>query len=105
MTDPRQSREQAQVQLIIDEFGDTCEVYPPDWRSAAGGAQFIGRANVVLVRDRDVERVKALFGDDRRLPSDDGTISGLTRYELPPDVAFDDEPRANRELTRTMRHI
>jgi Subtilase family len=106
MTEPQQSREQAQIQLILDEFGDSCEVYPPDWRTAEGGARFISRANFILVRDRDLERVRTLFGDDRRSPSDDGTINGLTRYELPPDFAFaDDEPRANRELPRTMRHI
>ncbi len=106
MTEPQQSREQAQIQLILDEFGEICEVYPPDWRTAEGGAQFISRANFILVRDRDLQRVKALFGDERRTPSDDGTINGLTRYELPPDFAFaDDEPRDNRELPRTIRHI
>jgi subtilisin family serine protease len=106
MTEPQQSREQAQIQLILDEFGDVCEVYPPDWRSAEGGAQFISRANYMLVRDRDLDRVRALFGDERRIPPDDGTINGLTRYELPPDFAFgDDEPRANSDLPRTMRHI
>ena len=64
MTEPsRQTREQAQIQLILDEFGDACEVYPPDWRTAENGAQFISRTNFMLVRDRDLERVKALFGD------------------------------------------
>jgi subtilisin family serine protease len=105
MTEPQQSREQAQIQLILDEFGDSCEVYPPDWRTAEGGAQFMSRANFILVRDRDLDRVKALFGDDRRSPSGDGTIRGLTRYELPPGFGFADEPRDNRELPRTMRHI
>src|SRR6185437_14582287 len=106
MTEPQQSREQAQIQLILDEFGDICEVSPPDWRSAEGGAQFISRANYLLVRDRDLERVRALFGDERRTPPDDGTINGLTRYELPADFVFgDDEPRANSDIPRTMRHI
>ncbi len=104
--EPRPSREQAQIQLIVDQFGEACEVYPPDWRTAAGGAQFISRANFMLVRDRDLARVKALFGDDRPTPVGDGTIGGLTRYELPPDFGFaDDEPRSNRELPRTIRHI
>ena len=67
MTEPsRQTREQAQIQLILDEFGDACEVYPPDWRTAENGAQFISRTNFMLVRDRDLPTVRRAADPHRR---------------------------------------
>src|SRR4051794_4161584 len=93
---PALTREQAQVQLILDEYGTEVEVYPQNWRDAASGAQYLHHARRVLVRDRDLPRVRDLF-NDTRAPAPSEGMNGLTRYELPEDFAFpDDEPHLSR---------
>jgi hypothetical protein len=107
MTQPERgiSREQAQIQLIAEEFGDECEIAPQGWRSPGGDGEYLCKAGRMLVRDRDLDRVRAVFGDTRALPADQ-PINGLTRYEYPPDFQFPrDEPRTDSALTPTMRHI
>jgi hypothetical protein len=99
------TREQAQVQLILEEFGEEVEVHPRDWRAAEGGAQYLHHAGRVLVRNRDLPRVREVFDDTRELPPSEG-IRGLSRYELPARFAFPaDEPPHHRALPAVMRHV
>jgi len=100
-----ETKEQAQIQLILDEFGADVAVDPPNWREAPDGGRYLYRTGRMLVRDRDLPRVRAIYGDLRE-PSPDNGINGLTRYEPPPGFAFpEDEPPANRLLSPTLRHV
>ena len=84
-----ESRQQAQITLILDAFNEPpnkAAVDPANWRDT-GEVKYIYREGSVLVRDRDLDRVRDLF---RRARRDQGTvhpggISGLTRYDPPGD--------------------
>jgi subtilisin family serine protease len=105
MVDQSETREQAQIQLILDEFGGDVGVDPPNWRESPDGGRYLYRTGRMLVRDRDLPRVRAVFGDTRDLQPDNG-INGLTRYTPPPGFKFpENEPAVNRGLSPTLRHI
>lgn len=87
---PLTPREVAQTELILETFGDEVGVDPPNWR-AAGGVSYFYRRGTVLIRDRDLDRVRRLFRDDRETHPRQ-QVNGLTRYELLPDYEFPDPP-------------
>ena len=100
-----ETREQSQIQLILNEFGDEVAVDPPDWRQDPGGGRYLYRTGRLLVRDRDLPRVREAFGDTREYVPDNG-INGLTRYQPPPGFAYpDNEPPEHRRLSPTLRQI
>jgi hypothetical protein len=90
-----ESRQQAQIKLILKAFNEPHKqaqspgkvaVAPADWEET-GEVDYIYREGSVLVRDRDLDRVRDLFRRPRR---DQGTvhpggISGLSRYDPPGD--------------------
>jgi subtilisin family serine protease len=96
--DQVRTREQAQLELILKEFGDEVEVGPPDW--AEVGATSIYRAGSFLVRDRDLPRVREIF---ERGSTDFPSIDGLTRFQ--PDAKFDFPEDTPDAPTLTLRYI
>jgi hypothetical protein len=102
---PSETKEHAQIQLILDEFGGEVAVDPPNWREAPDGGRYLYRTGHMLVRDRDVPRVREIYGDARPWNPDNG-INGLTRYTPPTGFSFpENEPAGNRGLAPTLRHI
>lgn len=96
------TKEQAQLELIAEEFRDAVEIDPPNWREA--GARCIYRAGSFLVRDRDLDRVRKIFSEGITDFDDGvGAISGLTRFQPADDFSFpDDAPEGD---TLTLRYI
>ncbi len=74
------TRQEAQIRLILDGFGEQVETYPPRWEDARE-VEYIYRRGSVLVRDRDLPRVMALFNGQGTVYGD--VINGLSRYEPP----------------------
>jgi hypothetical protein len=87
---PPTTRQQSQIEMILREFGNDVEVDPPTWRDTNDARYFYHRGRM-LIRDRDLDRVDALFRRDGTpeggTPFGD-TIDGLTRYEPPPNFRF-----------------
>lgn len=81
------TRAVAQIRLIKQEFGGAVEIDPGDW-AEVGYANRIYRAGSFLVRDRDVPRIRDLFGRERQEDTFEG-IEGLTRFQPPPDFNID----------------
>jgi subtilisin family serine protease len=97
------SRAEAQLQLILQAFGEAAETDPPRWEDPAE-VTYIYRRGSILVRDRDLDRVLALF--DGRGAVHGGLISGLTRYEPPSDFDFpDDVPEAPSLTLRFLAYV
>jgi hypothetical protein len=108
-------RQQAQIKLILEAFNEPhteaespgkVAVDPPDWEDT-GEVKYIYREGSVLVRDRDLDRVRNLFRRPRR---DQGTvhpggISGLTRYDPPPDFQIPDDVRVPEGLPPTLANL
>jgi subtilisin family serine protease len=97
-----ETREKAQIDLILREFPEgTVDIDPPDW-AATSDARFLYRRGSILVRDRDLSRIRDIFGDAANPNSDEywervhgGAMNGLTRYQPPPDFRFPgDAPQA-----------
>ncbi|HEY3562958.1 MAG TPA: S8/S53 family peptidase [Kribbella sp.] len=88
----------AQLELILQAFGKEVEVYPEDWEKQPGGAEYLHRTGVVLVRDEDVQRVVELFQGGR---PDEGGIGGVTRLLLPEKVP----PEAPEDRSLTQRFL
>jgi hypothetical protein len=83
--EPPATRQGAQLKLIQDELPDV-GVDPPDWERTQD-VRYLYREGSVLVRDRDLERVIAVF-ETRDVAESEGRIiggliSGLTRYVHP----------------------
>ncbi|HEY0472333.1 MAG TPA: S8/S53 family peptidase [Kribbella sp.] len=92
------TREHAQIELILTEFGDEVEVWPPDW--AEVGAASIYRTGSFLIRDRDLPRVREIFeGGSSDFPG----IDGLTRFQ--PNAKFEFPPGTPEASTLTRRYI
>jgi subtilisin family serine protease len=99
--DPPSTREQAQIQLILDAFGDQVEVWPPNWRAV--GVDYLYRANSFLTRDRDLPRIRELFPDGT---VERGGINGLTRFTPRPDFEFPDgSPAAETRTQRLLAYV
>jgi subtilisin family serine protease len=97
------SRAQAQIELIMREFGEAAETDPPRFADPAE-VQYIYRRGSMLVRDRDLDRVLELFGRAGTVHGE--VISGLTRYEPPPDFQFpEDAPQAPSVTLRYMEYV
>lgn len=97
------TKEQAQLELIVEEFGDAVEIDPPDWREV--GADCVYRSGSFLIRDRDLDRVRKIFGEGITNFGDEngGGVNGLTRFEPSADFSFpDDAPQAD---TLTLRYV
>jgi subtilisin family serine protease len=95
------TREQAQVDLILEAFGDEVDVYPPEWRDT--GADYLCRRGSFLIRDRDLPRVRDLFDGGRPRF---GGINGLTRFQPPDDFRFpDDAPDAPTLTQRYLAYV
>ncbi|TWD79125.1 subtilase family protein [Kribbella amoyensis] len=92
------TKEQAQIALILEEFGDEVEVSPRGW--AEVGADSIYRTGSFLIRDRDLPRVRELFRGGR---TDFPSIDGLTRFQ--PDPKFEFPPDAPQAETLTRRYL
>jgi len=110
-------RQRAQIKLILKAFNEPSKqaespnkvaVDPADWEDT-GEVKYIYREGSVLVRDRDLDRVRDLFGlEDQR---DQGTvqpggISGLTRYDPPLDFSIPDDVPVPPDLqSPTLRNL
>jgi len=111
-----ESRQQAQIKLILKAFSPADKqakppgkvaVDPPDWEDT-GEVKYLYREGSVLVRDRDLRRVRDLFrtGDQE----DQGTIhtegiSGLTRYDPPPNFQIPNDVPVPGGLTPTLANL
>lgn len=76
---PRNSLE-AQLQLILDNLEESA-IYPPD-PDDDSGIDYLYRQGTILIRDEDVDRVRAVLGggEPRRT---ENNIRGLTLFEHP----------------------
>ncbi len=106
---PAGTRQQAQIQLILDAFNEPpgkAAVDPANWKDT-GEVRYVYREGSVLVRDRDLDRVRDLFRRPRR---DQGTvhqggISGLTRYDPPQDFRIPDDVPVPDGLSPTLANL
>ncbi len=94
------SRQESQIQLILDAFGDEVDVHPPDWRESEEPV-FLYRRGSVLCRDSDLPRVRELFPDDDPRGIHGDAINGLTRY-VPP-YRFPDDYRPPEGISPTQQ--
>jgi len=90
------SRLETQIDLLLSGIPDVVEglegaaVWPPDWREQ-GRVDYLYRERTALVRDADVERVRAIVPS---VPVEhDNNLRGLTRLEF-----ADDETRNIEEV-------
>jgi len=74
------TKQQAQIDLILREFEGAAGVDPPEWRDT-GVVRYLYRRGSILVRDHDLERVRAVF--DGAGEVEDSLINGVTRYATP----------------------
>lgn len=96
------TRQEAQIRLILEQL-DGAAVDPPDWRRPED-VEYLYRKGSVLVRDRDLPRVQALFRGDGRVH--DNGINGLTRYDPPPNFEFPEAcPQAPEPTLRYLAYL
>jgi hypothetical protein len=88
--------EQRQVELILDSFPEAAP-FPPNWRTAVGGCEYLYRRSKIIVRDsnldsivRGLEERQVRFTIDREF-----ALAGATRLTLP-DTNEDDADRSIR---------
>src|SRR6266568_8490940 len=77
---PPETKQQAQIDLILRSFGGAAGVFPPAWRDS-GEVNYLYRRGSILVRDADLSRVRAVFDDGGEVQ--DSLINGVTRYAPP----------------------
>ncbi len=86
------TRQEVQINLILGAFrgdsGEGAAVDPPNWRRPED-VNYMYRPGSILVRDRDLNRLRGLFVD-RPGQEHGGGIGGLTRYEPSPEWVFPD---------------
>jgi len=75
-----QTQLEAQINLVLAELPGSA-VHPEDWRQT-GTVDYLYRSQHVLVRDRDIERVRQFLGGGQATPRRTN-IDGLTLFELP----------------------
>ena len=73
-----QTRQQAQVEMVLQAFGDDVRRGPTD-----DAPQYLYRADRILVRDEYVDQVLQFLPDSRR---DRGLIHGVTSLSVPMDA-------------------
>jgi hypothetical protein len=106
--DVPEPRELTQARLVVRAFGknerdeDVVGVDPPDWERRRE-INYLYRSANVLVRDRDLERVRALF--DGRGDVFGGGINGLTRYSPPPGFNIPDDIPPGSQTLRALAYI
>jgi subtilisin family serine protease len=92
------TREQAQIDLILNAFGDRVEIWPPNWRTQ--GVEYLYRVGSFLTRDRDLPRIRELFPNGT---VERGGVNGLTLFT--PNPNFDFPAEAPEAPTLTQRFL
>jgi hypothetical protein len=88
-----QTSQEAQLELIRREFGDTVGLGPTNWRET--GVEYLYREGYILVREEYAEPVRRLLPTERRQESgeaaaresEEPVIRGLRRLQLPQRVS------------------